>query len=700
MSDDPIATLFQPRCVAVIGASTDARKPGGRVLRYLQQHFEGEVLGVNPRAEGMAASLEATGRTPDVALIAVPAASVATEIQACARAGVRCAIVLSAGFAETGPEGQRLQEEIGRIARDSGVRVFGPNCMGVCGPARGYYATFTAVIAQGLPSAGPVAMVSQSGAVGTHVLSLLRDSGVGLSWWAAAGNQMDLDVADCIAFFVRDPATRVIVTCMEGCPDGDKLQRALHAAREAGKPVIALKLGRTAAGATAASTHTGSLVGSHACFEAVFARHGVLVARGFEELVDLATACAGGVYPLGSRLGIASISGGAAVLMADDATDAGLELPALPVAAQDRLRAMAPLGATRNPCDTTATAMVQPGLLQAFVDELLCCDDIDTAVLFLSNAGREPELIAHLRPGLAEARQRHPDKPVALVVGTTESMRAQLRADGFVLYEDPSRAIRGLAGLARFARAQRTPPRAPGGHALPEVEAPPAGDERSSLQWLSAQGVPVVATALATTAAEAVAAARRLGHPVALKIASPQIAHKSDVGGVALNLADDAAVALAFDQVVSSAQRAVPAAHIDGVVVAPMVRGGVELILGARHDAIFGPMVMVGMGGVFVETVRDTVLRVAPIDADEAREMILGLKGAPLLTGARGRPPLDVDAAAASLAALSRAIAAARGRVAEIDVNPFVVLPQGGLALDALVVAGEAAAADTQAAAH
>ncbi len=689
-----LAGLFRPRSVAVIGASTDQRKPGGRALHYLRQHFEGEVLAVNPRAPGMLASIEAATTPPDVALIAVPANAVAAELARCASAGVRSAIVLSSGFAEVGESGQALQDAVARQARQAGMRVLGPNCIGLFGVARGYYATFTAVIGQGLPQPGPVAMVSQSGAVGAHVFSLARDSGIGFSYWAATGNQMDVDVADCIGFYAQDPDTRVIVACMEGCPDGDKLQRALAAARVAGKPVIALKLGRTAVGASAAATHTGSLVGSDAAFDAVFERHGVQRVHSFEEMVDLTAACAQGVYPRGNRLGIASISGGAGIMMADDATDAGLELPALPDAAQARLRALAPLGATRNPVDTTATAMVEPYLLQAFLGELLADVNIDSAVLFLSNVGRATELIEPLRRGLAQVRRVYPHKPVALVVGAPEAVRAALRDDGFLIYEDPLRAVRALAGLARIAQVRRRDTSAGEvARDFPALAGLRLNDERGALLALQACGLPVAQTLLATSAQSAIEAARRLGYPVVLKIASPDIAHKCDVGGVALGLANDEAVESAFERVMAAVRRACPDARLEGVLVAPMVTGGVELIFGGRQDAVFGPMVMAGMGGVFVETYHDIVLRVAPVDEREAREMIMRLKGAPLLTGARGRPVIDLAAAASALSRVSHLIAAARNVIAEIDVNPFIALPQGGVAVDALIVPIDSAGA-------
>lgn len=680
-----VATLFRPRSVAVIGASADERKPGGRAYGYLTRYFSGTVMPVNPRAPGMAASVAALPGVPDVALVAVPAAAVADELAACAASGVRAAIVLSSGFAEVGPAGQALQDDLRQRIAGWGMRVLGPNCIGLFGAAAGFYATFTTVVGHGRAEVGPVSMVSQSGAVGAHVFSLARDSGIGFSYWAATGNQVDVDVADCIGFYASDPDTRVIAVCLEGCPDGDRLQRALAVARRAGKPVVALKLGRSEVGAEAAATHTGSLVGSDAAFDAVFERHGVLRVRGFEEMVDLVAACVGGVHPAGPRLGIASISGGAGILMADDAADAGLQVPALPPATQARLKALAPLGAARNPVDTTAGALVNPALLRAFLAALLESDEIDAAVLFVSNLGRTPELLEPFRHGLADVRSRHPGKPVALVIGAPEPALRALRDDGFLTYQDPLRAIRALAGLARYARARRRADPDPGAPDAVPVRWGGAGGEREALALLGAHGIPVVRTELARSAADAVAAAHRLGFPVVLKIASSDVAHKSDVGGVALGLADEDAVASAFASVTAAVARACPDARLDGVVVAPMVRGGTELILGARHDPIFGPMVMVGLGGVYVDVLRDVVLRVAPVDEAEALEMIGTLRGAPILRGARGHAPLDVGCVARSLVALSRLIAAAGGRIREIDVNPFVVLPDGGCAVDALI---------------
>jgi len=688
--------LFHPSSVAVIGASADPAKLGGRSLRnLLQQPFPGPVYAINSRAEqvqGVPAypSITAVPQPVDLAVVVVPGESVVTAIEQCAERGVKSAIVFSSGFAEVDEKGRAAQARLTAIARASGMRILGPNCMGVFDPARHLYATFSASFDQGVPKVGPIGIASQSGAFGAYCFVVARERGLGLSLWATTGNECDVDIAECLEFMAHDPGTKVVLGYLEGCRDKGRLIRALEAMAAKRKPLVMLKVGRSDVGAQAAASHTASLAGSDRVYDGLFRQYGVHRAESLEDLMDIGYACTAGRFPTAGRVGLVSISGGVGVLMADAARAAGLEVPAMPQAAQDKLKALLPYAAVRNPGDATGQVLADLGLLGANLEVMYREGGCDAVVVFLGTVGINPVLMPKLTDSLIGLRKRFPD-PVAVVCMLSKPDLAQPLEDaGYLVIEDATRGIQSVAALVEYGRYFARPRDAGALPPLPRPAALPKGPigEFEAKRILKDAGIPIAPERLARSAQEARQAAEHIGYPVVLKIASPDIAHKSEMGGVLLGVADSAEAALGFDLLLERARDAAPDARVDGVLVAPQVQGGVEALLGVHRDPVFGPVVVFGLGGIYVEVLNDIALRIAPFGVDEARRMVREIKAFPLLDGARGRPKADVEALAQTLSRLSLFAAAQADHLQSLDINPFIVLPegQGGLAVDALIV--------------
>jgi len=692
-STTSLEPLFRPRSVAVLGASADATKLGGRTLLNLRERYRGRLYAVNGRGgeiHGLKAykSVAELPEAPDLAVVSVPVGAALEAVEVCAAKGTRSAVLYTSGFAEIGAEGRKLQERLLEIARARGMRLLGPNCMGFLDIAQGTIASFIgpATLQNVVP--GRVAILSQSGAIGTLALAYAQERGLGLSLWVTTGNQCDVDFSECLAYLAEDDETDVILAGLEGTADGDKLRAALRLAHAQRKPVVMLKIGRSEVGAAAVVSHTGSLAGNDAVYDAVFRAHGVYRAENFSELLDVAEVAAAGLYPENDRLGIVTVSGGVGIVMADEALARGLKLVPMPPEAQARLKAIVPFAAVRNPVDATTVMITEPKVLRSFLEETLESGGYGAVVVFLATLGMSIMHVERMLTALEGVRQAYPKRAIVFVMASTRETRARVEAAGFRVLDEPVRSVAALAALAHISAAwQRAcpalpppPPRARASGVMPAGEA-------EALAFLASAGIPTVAHRLASTREAAERAARELGLPVALKIASPDIAHKSDVGGIALDVASEVEAGKAFARLMRTVKRTCPEVRLEGVLVAPMVAGWLELILGAKRDAIFGPVVMLGLGGIYAETFADVSLRLAPLDAGAARAMIRELKGYPLLLGARGRPKLDLKALVGALLALSRLALAHRDAIESIDINPFMLLPKGGVALDALVVA-------------
>ncbi|MFD1112007.1 acetate--CoA ligase family protein [Pseudoroseomonas ludipueritiae] len=692
-----LEAILQPRAIAIIGASQDATKIGGRPVQLLQRFgYPGKIYPVNPRAtevQGLPAypSVEALPEAPDLAIIAVSAEAAPAALEACAARGVRGAVIFSSGFAELGEAGEALQAQLRDTARRTGMRVLGPNCLGALSIAEKSIATFSIVLESSLPPAGPLGIASQSGNLGSYTALLARERGIGISRFLTTGNECDVDIADGIAWLARDPATKVILCCLETCRDAPRLIAAFEEARRAGKPVIVLKIGASEAGQAAAASHTGALAGSDAVFDAVFRRAGVWRVQSVEEMLDLGHAAAVlGLerLPKSRRVMLLTASGGFGVLLADAASAAGLELPMPSAETQRRILEAVPYASPRNPVDATAQMSSRPEILEKILSAILDDENCDSLLLLLSSSLYLPRLRNVYMQTLTAIRARYPEKVVMLTVHGPQDAVEELTAMGFPVVDGVGPSAQTLAGLCGLAAARDLPP--PPAPVAPAGPLPPEAlrNEYGAKQALAGAGVPVLPEKIARSAREASEAAQAMGFPVVLKVLSEDLPHKTEVGGVVLNLADAAAVAAAYDAMLARVRQKAPTARIDGVLVSPMARGGTELILGAKRDPVFGPVVVVGLGGIFAEIIQDVAVRPTPVEEAEAMEMLRSLKAFPVLDGARGRPRADLPAAARAIAALSRFAAAHAGEVAEIDINPLLLLPegQGAVALDALLV--------------
>ncbi len=707
MTDTSLSRLFDPQGIAIVGASATPGKIGAMPITLLLQHgYGGRIIPVNPRADAIAGlpaipGLDALDADVDLAILAVPAAHAAQALERARPGQVGAAVVFTSGFSETGADGAAQQERLCAVARERGIRLLGPNCLGFMNVRRNVYATFSPAPANGIVAPGGIGMVSQSGAFGAYAYSMARERGLGLSHWISTGNEADIDVADCIEWLARDANTRVIMAYMEGCRDGAKLRRALAAARATGKPVVVTKIGRTQAGAQAAASHTAALAGDDAVYDALFRQYGALRARTIEEFFNLGYALDTWKQPpQGRRLGIFTISGGVGALMADEAADTGLALPEPAADAQARLLERVPFASGRNPVDVTGQAVSEPGLLLATADDMLADGRYDALAVFLAAAGSSEALWPTFEAFARQMQARHPDVPLAISALFPPARRRELERLGCLVFPDPSAAIRTIGAVAGLAAsgdnsvAEEIPVTAIAG-------APALLDDYNEVQamdLLRQAGLPTSSCALAIdadVAVRAVADMRTTGPgagsedvPVVLKVVSPDITHKSDVGGVKLNLRGEDAVRRAYADIMASVRQHRPDARIDGVLVAPMAPKGVECIAGVHCDPVFGPVVMFGLGGVFVEVLKDVSFRLAPFGRDDALEMIREIKGYALLQGARGAAPCDVDALADALAALSRFAHARREDFSSVEINPLLALPegQGVVALDAVVI--------------
>ena len=691
--------MLEPRAVAVLGASDDPTKIGGVPLRYFREYgYAGEVYAVNPTrdtVQGMPAYKSVTDiESPvDMAIMAVPARIAVETAEAAAEKGVKSLCTFTSGFSEAGDEGRRMQQRLRDIANESGMRILGPNCLGYFNARNHVYATFSTSLSHGLPVVGNVGLVSQSGAFGSHCFVLGRERGIGFSCCITTGNEVDISVAECIAYLAMDDDTQVIACYMEGCQDGDNFKDALALAYDRGKPVVLQKVGRSEVGTEAAASHTASLTGADRVYDAVLERYNAFRADTSSELIDIAYMCSGmcrdgGRLPTGNKVAIGTISGGAGVMMADAAEEAGLDLAPLPEKTQAYLKELVPFAGTRNPVDFTAQVYNDYSVITKNFQAIFEEGGYDAVIGFFSSLLYSDRVSERVLEALRPVRQAFPDRVIALSVIGPESRKRDFEAEGFLLLHDPSEAMKTIAAVLEIGQGFARPR-----HDLPDSGAAPvlqrrAYNEVDAKNILREAGIPVAPESLATTAAEAETAAAKLGYPVVMKVVSPDIQHKSDIGGVKLNLTSESAVRSAYDAIITDCRHAHPKAQIDGVLVAKMISGGVEVIIGVQRDPVFGPVVMFGLGGIFTEVMKDVTFRLAPFGEDEAHEMIRSIKGFPLLDGARGREKCDQDALAAALSRLSVFADANRDVVASIDLNPVVVLPEGSgiAALDAVIL--------------
>ncbi|WP_326540568.1 acetate--CoA ligase family protein [Pseudorhodoferax sp.] len=689
--------LFHPRSIAVIGASDDPLRIGGRPIAYaLQLGYTGKIYPVNPKRETVQ-GLPAYARIGDVpdhvdcAIIAVPGPLVADAMRACAAKRVRGIVLFSGGFAELGEDGRRLQEEIGRIAREGGMRLLGPNCIGAFSVPHRAFPVFLSGVTGQVPAARVrIGLASQSGGYGGHILKLAEQRGLAVHELVTTGNEADVEVGEVIHWMAESPDIDLILAYVEGVRSKEAFIAGLAAAHRNRKPVVLMKVGATEAGAAAAASHTAALAGADGIYDAVIREYGAYRAGCTEEVLDIACALSAGKPLLDRKLGVISISGGAAVQIADFACAAGLRLEPPDAGVQRRLREISPFGSPLNPVDITAQVGNQPEIFEDTLEQLVEAG-YDAILAWLGPSIAHPRAGARMREALERMSRKRPDVLVTISVMGEPAALAALRDAGCLLYEEPRRAITALAALDHFQRAFSTPlPARPGLHGVELLEPDTVFNEVQGKQVLARAGVPLLDERLVRTAGEAAAAARAIGRPVAVKVVSADIVHKSDIGGVALGLATPQDAADAVTRMAAAMPRRAPGARIDGYLVSPMLADGVECIVGVHADPLFGPVVMFGIGGVLVEVMQDVAFALAPLDLQGALDLVRRVKGHRLLTGFRGKPPADIAALAKALVAISKLAARNADRLHTLEVNPVYVLPegQGVVALDAVVQTG------------
>jgi acetyltransferase len=694
-------SFFWPESIAVLGASPDLHRIRGRLLHQLRENgFPGRILPINPsyqEIDGLPcyASIDAVSGGIDLALVAIPATGVAAAVEECARAGVKNALIISSGFAEEGGAAGAMQAELLAVTQRTGIRACGPNCEGYYNALGRIATTFSPTVETKADESGilvsekRVGVIAQSGGIGFALFNRGKAAGLGFSYVISTGNEVDLSMADFLDYMVEDPHTHAVMLFCEAVRNGPGFVAALAKARRLGKPVIAIKIGRSDAGTRATASHTASLSGSHSAYNAVFERYGVIEAEDPDEAVAIAGLVLTCPLPKGRRAGIITVSGGGGAWMADTLSAHGLIVPNLSADSQAALRPLMPsYGAAGNPVDVTAQGSNTGPAMMTVLEHLARSDEIDMLVLITS-------LTSETRVSLDASRVRAVaescGKPMTVWSYTLPSAFGRTSAAGCGLFvhsdlRDVGVSMGKFASYAEAMQRDLPEPFTPvSGRLYPGL--PPIVPEYLAKQVLAAW-LPDMREKLATSPEDAVDAAQHLGFPVVLKVQSSQLPHKTEAGGVRLNLADPDAVASAYTSMLANVVRHAPQAAIDGVLVQRMAPKGHELVIGMVDDATFGPIMMLGFGGTTVELFGDVVHAPAPIDENEATRMILSLRSARLLTGFRGTSPVDLGPVAALVGALSRAALTLCDQVQEFELNPVIVHADGsGLTVaDALLM--------------
>ncbi len=697
----PLETFFSPRAVAVVGASRDPHAIGNKIFKALIDcGYRGVLYPVNPAAteiHGWTAfpSVSALPEGVELAVIAVPAARVPAVVEECHARHIPSLVVISAGFAEVGANGRSMQDELLWRVRRYGMRVVGPNCFGVVNADA--KAPLNASFSPVFPLPGSVAMASQSGALGLSVLGMSRARGLGLSKFVSMGNKMDLSSNDLLEYWEQDPQTRTILLYLESFGNP---QRFAGIARRVGKqkPIIAVKSGRTASGGRAAGSHTAALMSNDTAVTALFHQTGVIRADTVEEMFDVATAIEWQPLPRGRRVGILTNAGGPAILCADACETEGLKVAELSEGLQRRLRGfLSPDASVRNPVDMVAAA--SPQQYSKAIECLMQSGEIDSLVVLYALLEKEipPELYPGIGDGVIAGRKGSGAAvPVVfcLMAPSADRQPLVLRDETIPSYAFPEHPARALAQIARYAEWRRQP--APVAAAHPPVDETRARQicsrflETAHEGWLPPEptrellklfSLPVPPAGTASTAKEAGNIARKIGFPVALKLVSRTLVHKTEVGGVKLGLRSEPEVEAAFVEIQEGLRRVGKGNAMEGVLVQPMLEGGVELMMGVSRDPVFGPVIAFGLGGIYVEVLSDVAFRIAPLTRLDAEEMVRQIKGYPLLRGYRGHRAADEKAVIETLLALSL-LAERVPQIAEVDLNPvFAFAPGKGCAI-------------------
>ncbi|MYN14210.1 CoA-binding protein [Pusillimonas sp. TS35] len=685
--------LLNPASIAIVGASDNPNKIGGRPIFYMRRHgYRGKQYPVNPQrpevqGEKTWPTVASLPEAPDLAIVAVPGMKAVEAVDDCAALGVKAAIVISAGFSEVGPEGRAVQDDMTRRARQAGLRIVGPNSQGLANFGTGAIASFSTMFLEIEPKDGPVAVISQSGGMSAMIYGILRQRGIGVRHMHATGNEADVTVADLAQAVLADPGVRIVLLYLESLQDAGALARAAQLARERGVPIIAVKAGCSEAGLRAAASHTGALANEDRAVQAFFEHHGILRARDPQELARYAELFIRDARASGPRVVIVSNSGASCVLASDAADAAGLQVASLSDASQDKLSGvLSTFATTNNPVDITAALLSNNRLFGQVLTAIEDDPAADMFVLDIPVAGRGYDVPSFAQDAASFAQRS--GKPV-IVVAWQEPVAQEFRAHGVPVYADEQQAMAALAALVQHARFIQGGSHSNALGADPDVRLPagasPTLSEFDSLSLLAGHGVSVIPHQLCKDVESAINAWREYGEPVVLKACSAEVPHKSEHGLVALGLNTEQAIRDAVRTQTATLDRL--NVSYDGWLVAPMRKGLQEMMLGMNHDPVFGPVVVFGAGGKYVEAAPDVAVMLPPFSAEQAMEKLQGLRIWPLLQGVRGEAAADIPAFAGLLAWFSRFALGSKGKFKSIDVNPVMLGRQGegAWAVDALI---------------
>ena len=697
-------SLLNPNSIALVGVSKDSSRIGGRILRYLKQHgYGGLMFPVNPKYEeiGGERCYPTLGEIPhavDVVLIAVPEEALYGVLEEAGKKRIKSAIIYSAGFSEVGGKGAEKQKRLKQVAKEYGIAVCGPNCVGIIGFHNKAAMSFSQVLDLPKLSPGKIAFISQSGALGGAILNRVQDMGIGISYFISTGNEAVLESSDFMEYLLDDHNTAVIMALIEGFRDGGKFLKVADLAVKKGKPIIVMKVGRTDAGRIAASSHTGSMTGSDAVYDAIFRQAGVIRVEGIEDLYLTASVFAKCPLPGGNRVGILTTTGGGGVILTDKLVEMGMSLPELsPKTVEKLTETAATFGIIKNPLDLTAQVVNDPLLFPKSVETLVQDNNLDAIIVAIAMVAgeRSRERASYIIEAASATK-----KPVLSwwAAGSLSGPGTKVLEESQIpLFSSPDCCVKSLSSLVRYSSfLQKIAPEMDGKRFLKSIGSQvkevlrTAGviTEVEGKRILASYGIPVTREELGRDLAEIKGIASRIGYPVALKIVSPQIQHKTETGGLKLNLRGERDLSGAFDEIMENVRRCNPQAEIKGVLVQEMAPPGKEVIVGVVRDPQFGVMVMFGLGGVLVEVFKDVSLRHAPLREKDAWEMIREVRGYAILEGVRGEERSDLDAIVKTLLAVSEMAVDLEDIFSEVDINPLVVYPgKGGVkSVDCLFV--------------
>jgi acetate---CoA ligase (ADP-forming) len=711
---EKLDALFRPRSVAIVGASDKYDQISGRPLKFFVRYgYKGKIFPVNPKHETLCgircfARIEDIPEDIDLALIAVPNRNVLPVVTSCVKKKVKSIVIFSSGFAEIGSEGKRFQEKIEEIIVHSDTRAFGPNCMGFVNLHDSVPAFFGGSLENEsnlIP--GHVGFLSQSGALSNLCFAVAQKMKIGFSYLMTTGNEMDIDISDCLEYLIKDEKTKVIACFIEGLKDGNKFMTMAKKSMEVKKPIVALKIGKSSVGRKASLSHTGKMTGSDEVYAAAFKKAGIVRADSIEETIDsmfLFTRC---LLPSGNRIGIVTITGGGAILMVDKCEELGLEVPELTGKMKQQMLEIIPAyGSALNPVDLTGQLINDVNSIKQSAALLLDSEDIDMVVIFLGMLKNFGEQIIE---DIVELSRKTRKMVCVVWMDPPNGAIEILQENRIPAFEDPIRCIKAMSVVVRYADYSKKSELSENtavhlqGHKRVQLhkedfdrmlELGLSGrqtlTEHETKRILGAYGVPITKERIASSPEEAIRIAGEIGYPVVLKIHSPEILHKTDVGGVELNLQTPEAVLKGYERILTETRKYAPHAMVGEILVQEAICASVETIIGIKRDPVFGPVIIFGMGGIYAEILNDYSVRIAPLSRHEAEAMVQEIKGFKILEGSRNKGRADTNAIIEALLRVSELAMEFKDKIVELDINPFFVFQEGrgGKVGDALMILG------------